>query len=425
MTTNIEAKLISSVLRDKDIAEAVSRGVTADMFRLHADEWAWLVDYYEKYRGVPSKAAFKDMFPEFRIKTYNDTPHLSDLVRQSFTRRTLTAAMADSADFLAGNDINKAMETMQAAMVTTAAQVSPHKDTDILRDYSDIFADIEARAALVKERGSAGLDTGFPTLDARTGGPQPGDLWVVGARLGEGKTWTLMKMAKTMVENGHSVLFVALEMTRGQVAMRFHNLMSDSVGSEIFGSTDLMRGKINTRRYGTFLGDLRDSIPGRLHVVDQSRGRVSPMALRSMIEKVKPEAVFVDYLTLMDKQGDGDWKSVAKLSGDLKVTGVEYGVPMIVASQLNRAEGLSKEPPGPEALAQSDAVGQDADLVITQRMFSKRTMKQKVVKSRHAQGGFAWWMVLDPERGVFKEADYDQAQAVRDKDDDEKDKQGG
>ena len=227
-----------------------------------------------------------------------------------------------------------------------------------------------------------------------------------------------MRMATAAVMEGYTVQYNALEQTRAEVAMRIHTFLSSEVGLELFKNLDLMQGRnFDLQAYKDFLKSLKDHIGGRMHVSDTSRGRVSPLTIAAQIERNKPDIVFIDYLTLMEKSGDGDWKSIAKLSGEIKTLAMQYQVPIVAAAQLNRSLGLTKEPAGPEALAQSDAIGQDADAVMTMRMMSPSVIQMKLAKYRHGLSGFKWYTRFEPTKGIFKEVSYSEAQQLKDDDD--------
>ena len=228
-------------------------------------------------------------------------------------------------------------------------------------------------------------------------------------------SWTLMRMATAAIMDGYTVQYNALEQTRAEVSMRIHTLLSGQVGQQLFANMDLMQGRnFDIDDYKQFLRGLRKEIGGRMHVSDTSRGKVSPLTIASQIERNKPDLVVIDYLTLMEKT-EADWQGVAKLSGELKMLAMEYQVPIVVAAQLNRAHGLSRrEPAGPEALAQSDAIGQDADAVVTMRQASESVLEMKLVKYRHGLSGFKWRCHFEPGLGIFKEVGYDEAEALID-----------
>lgn len=423
MATNPEILLISSVLRDADMMTAFKMGISKDQFHACSEEWEWMEGYYKRHRKTPSKIAFKQQFPEFIVKAVNDTGHFSEEVRKSHARIALTRAMKDVADSIAEGDVDSAVRKMHSSIVSISSDMGDGtNDSDIITSWQDTYAEVSSRVERVSLHGMSGVPTGFTTLDERTGGPQPGHVWIVGARLGQGKSWTMMRMATAAVIENYSVQYNALEQTRAEVAMRVHAFLSSEVGKELFSNLDLMQGKnFDLAAYKSFLKGMKSSISGRLHVSDTSRGKVSPLTIASQIERNRPDIVFIDYLTLMEKSGDGDWKSIARLSGELKNIAMQYQVPIVAAAQLNRSLGMSKEPAGPEALAQSDAIGQDADAVVTMRQMSPSVIQMKLAKYRHGLSGFKWYCQFQPTEGVFKEVGYDKAQELKDADDEGED----
>lgn len=396
---------------------AFKMGLSTDQFHAYPDEWMWLERYYLKHKKAPSKIAFKEQFPEFGVKRVNDTAHFANEVRKSHARQALTSATKDIADAIAAGDIDKALATMQSNVVHIAAEMGDGtNDSDIISSWEDTFDEAERRVERVASHGMAGIPTGFLTLDERTGGPQPGHMWVVGARLGSGKSWAMMRMATAAILEGYSVQYNALEQTRTEVAMRMHSFLSGAIGKEVYSNLDLMQGRnFDLGEYREFLYSMREEIKGRMHVSDTSRGRVSPMTIAAQIERNAPDIVFIDYLTLM--QGAKDWQAIGELSGEIKNLAQQYQIPIVVASQLNRAMGLGKEVAGPEAIAQADAIGQDADAIVNMRLMSASTIQMKLVKYRHGNSGFKWYTQFEPGKGIFKEVSYDQALALKDIDD--------
>lgn len=401
---------------------AISHGLSADMFSGYREEWEFLETYFSKYRKVPTKAAFRMKFPDFGLKAVNDTGHFADEVRKTYARKQLTSAGQEMAEHLHNGDVDAAVELIQKSVITIAAGLGVNNDSDILRNFDDVMEDVDTRRERFQEHGAAGLPTGFITLDERTGGPQPGELWIIGARLGVGKSWVMQRMAAAAVMAGRTVQFDALEQSRSQVAMRIYSMLSGQMGKGLFDSQSLMKGKdYDPVAFRKFVKSLREDIKGRLHVADTSRGKVSSLTVASQIERNLPDAVFIDYLTLMKKNGP-DWQGVAELSSDLLNTANEYQLPIIAASQLNREHGLSKnEPPGPEALSQADAIGQDATAVITMCKMSDSVLIMKLAKHRNAPDGFKWYVHFDPAHGKFEEITHSEALEVKDRDDDLRD----
>ena len=128
------------------------------------------------------------------------------------------------------------------------------------------------------------------------------------------------------------------------------------------------------------------------------------------VESKQPDIVFIDYLTLLGAQSD-DWRGTAKLSSELQHIAQRYDIPVIAMSQVNRL-GISKEPPGAEHLSQADAIGQDADVVLTMTQKSQNCMKMRLAKFRHGPGGATWHAKFSPGTGEYEEVDVATAEAI-------------
>ena len=418
-----EQHLISSILRDSDIAAAFSTHLTDEMFRAYPDEWEWLSNYYRKYKKTPSRAAFKAEFSSFRIKDVNDTRYYADEVRKAHAKRLLTKSMNECANLIASGKIDDAVQMMGHSVIEVSGSVGMSNNGDIVTTFEDILSDVEQRVNRVRDTGFSGIPTGFPALDNRTGGPQPGDLWIVAARLGEGKSFTMQKMAVSALMNGYSVQYNALEQSRAQVGMRIHTMLSSQIGKDVFRTTDLMRGEnFDLVKYKKFVRGLKKVLDGRLHVNDAQRGRIGIMGLAAQYEQTRPDIAYVDYLSLLDRKGN-EHSDIAAVAGGLLGAAQEYEIPIVAANQLNRQYGLSKDNAGAEALSGSDAIGQDATAVITIKQTSALTLQFKMAKYRNGPAGFKWYCHFEPDKGVFKEVDYqtmldlkDQAKDLEDED---------
>lgn len=418
MPRNSEVMLLSSVLRDKDFHVAMAANLTPDMFHSCRPEFEFIADYFTKYRKVPTKLAFKNKFPEFIIAAVNDSGHFSNEVIKSHTRYRLTGTMRDVTEFIANGDIDKAVAKMYAEIIGISAEVGGTNDVDIINDFQALYDEAEDKAKRVLAGGMVGVPTGFETLDERTGGFQPSEFWVWAARLGEAKSWCMMKAASKALTYGKRVQYNTLEMSRSQVAYRMHALMSAKLGASLFSNLDLQHGRnFDLNAYRKFLRSMKDTIKGNMFITDGSRGRISPLTIAAQIERNHPDIVFIDYITLMDGANTGDWAAIGKVTGEIKQLTAEYGIPIVGAAQLNRERGLGKDPAGAEALAQSDAIGQDADGVITNKKISESVLKMRLAKYRHGPANFMWHVDFRPSEGIFEEVTYDKAMALQDQDD--------
>lgn len=409
MPSNPEAYLLSSIVRNRDYTVAIAHGLSTDMFHAYADEAAWIEKYFNKYRKTPTKVAFKRRFPDFPLKQVDDTLHFVDEVRKTHVQQELMVSMREATELIAQGEPDKAVAFMSGAIVQVATASGMVKESNIITDWASIYNEVMARKKRFDENGMSGIPSGFEVFDERTGGFQKGQSVVVGARLGEGKSFALLKTACTAMMAGHKVHYASLEMSKVEVGMRLHNILSGSIGKHIFMSMNLAQGKdFDPGEYRNFLRGLTDQIKGSLTVSD-SPG-IGLLEIQAQMDRYKPDIYLLDYLTLAKTAGDGNWQDIGNFSKGLKGMALSYDVAMVSAAQLNRAEGLGKGISGAEALAQSDAIGQDADLIINLKKRSTTITEYGLVKNRHGRAGYNWFMQMDLKKGVFQDISFNKAQ---------------
>lgn len=413
MAIHPEALLISAIVQTKEHQQLAANGMTPPMFHVHDDEAEWMFRYIQKNGKAPSKQALRNTFPDFTIYKVDDAAHWCDEVIRTHKQQSIVNVMDDAMDLVDAGDEDAALTLIDRGMIEMRSIASGVQNNfDVFEDWEEVYDTVSARVDRVRLSGFAGIPTGFKSLDEITGGMQPGWFGVIAARLGEGKTWTGVRMGYAAATTGHKVTYFSLEQPRLQIAMRVHAFGSRQYAKEPFNPMDLNRGKgFDIRAYKKFLMDMRDKRgSGVFKINDTARGRVSPDTIAAVIEIDQPDIVYIDYLTLLSVDTD-DWRGTAKLSAQIQSTAHRYNIPIVALSQVNRL-GIGKEPPGAENLSQADAIGQDADIVMTQKQMSKNVMKHRVAKFRHGIGGDTWFSKFSPGTGEYEEITPDKAEEI-------------
>jgi replicative DNA helicase len=169
-----------------------------------------------------------------------------------------------------------------------------------------------ARAILAGEKIRAGVPTGLPDLDMRTGGFNPGELWVVGGRPGQGKTVLATGFARKTSEHGARLmaageqglgaLLFSLELPKDQLIAR---LLSDLAyrPRQPISYGQIMRGELapddidRLERARERLGSLPfaiDVAPALSVAEIASRVRAEKDRMRR--RNMRLSVVFIDYL---------------------------------------------------------------------------------------------------------------------------------
>lgn len=412
---NAERLLISSVLRGKSCSVALGFELTEEMFADCPTEWTWLMGYMTKHHRVPGLRTFESVFPDFVCEEVDDAEFHAEVVRKNYVKRLFSQDVTKWVDMLEDDELDGVFGEVSASVVRAGEIMQKVFDSDGIRSFKDVRDDVTEYHDRIVDTGYAGIPTGFKTWDVATGGCKPGEFIVVGARLGSGKSWVMTKMATTAVIEGYTVLYDSLEMTRTNVMLRAQTLLSGATGRP-YDATALMSGTSAPllSEYDAVLEHIQASVSGEFHVADTSRGRINLNTIAAQIERIRPDIVFIDYLTLLD--ATGEWQSVAALSNQVKQMANHYKTPIVAAAQLNRANGLVNGVAGSEALARSDSIAQDADQVMNISLRSQRVLQHKLVKNRNGAGGMTWWTEFRPGAGVIEEINVEKAQELIDED---------
>lgn len=219
-----------------------------------------------------------------------------------------------------------------------------------------------------------GLNTGFKGLNRLTTGWMPGDVTVVAARPGMGKTSLGLAFAKAIVEvqvcdytqrarAGDSVLFFSAEMPKSQIILRLLSMQSG------VGLQTIRKGSIGEKDREA-IEEARSYMREWPLIIDDSSGLdISQVRSRGRRAKRKHniKAIIIDYLQLLHckKYQKDRQEEVASISRGCKEMAKELEVPVIVLAQLNRPkEGQESKEPKLHNLRESGAIEQDADNVI-------------------------------------------------------------
>ncbi|MCR4315926.1 MAG: replicative DNA helicase [Planctomycetes bacterium] len=244
-------------------------------------------------------------------------------------------------------------------------EITERKITHQTLDLSGLLEEIFRK--LIENKGlDLGLRTPFPLLDDMTGGFKPGQLIIIAARPGMGKTAFALRIAEHIaLKEEKPVAYFSLEMSSESLAER---LMCSHAGVP---KKKLRKGRLSEMDFGR-LSHSCDLLGSSKILIDDSSvlGLADLRAKgRRLVFKQGVKAIFVDYLQLMDPGPNSSRESrqdqVSRLSRGLKQLSRELEIPIFCLAQLNReAEKRSSKEPQLADLRESGAIEQDADVVI-------------------------------------------------------------
>lgn len=318
-------------------------------------------------------------------------PRYAAEVLDAAQRRRLTEVAA-KIQHLAGSAVDALQATQDAAKaVEEVAETTTDDDSGL--SATDLFAETmdELESDQVRR-----VDTGWRDLDSFTGGMRAGQLVIVGARPGYGKSVVAANLAAHAAKAGIGVHFASLEMRRTEVMSR---LLADHCTVDLGHLQERSQmTEHDWERLRARGGDVRD---WPLWVDDRPGQNATQLRarLRASARRMDLGLVVVDYLQIMrglpGSAGMPREQVVGDTSQALKEMAKEFDVPVVALSQVNRGPADRKDPrPTMSDLRESGRIEADADQILLlhrpdlfDRDYPGAELEVQVAKNRNGPQG--------------------------------------
>lgn len=251
------------------------------------------------------------------------------------------------------------------------------------------------------EQDTAGrvVNTGLIAVDQAFGGWMGGELVVLAARTGIGKSALAMQIAAYQAHLGRPVLYVSLEMRDAEL-----------IGRILCGDAEVNSRRIRAGRHTTEDLDRLQFAADR-HRADPLYVWAPPKAttgrIRAVAKRIAATAglslLVIDYVGLVRPADTRRQRheQLGQITGDLKAMAKELAVPVLALAQLNREADHSAEPRLSQ-LRESGCIEQDADVVVLLHKTATDATDAKLIVAKHRHSTTGWKPLLwSPERMRF------------------------
>jgi replicative DNA helicase len=377
-----EQCVLGAMMISKDaIADVVETLRGADFYRpAHEQVYDAILDLYG--RGEPADAitVAAELTKRGEIGRVGGAPYLhtllasvpvaanagyyAEIVREKGILRRLADASIriGQMSYAAQGDVDLIVDRAQAEVyaVTERRASEDYKPlSELMQPTLDEMESIESRGA-----GLSGVPTGFAELDDLTNGLHPGQMVIVAARPGAGKSTLALDLARSAsIRNGLTSAIFSLEMSQIEITMRLLSAEASVALGHIRG------GKMTEQdwsRVSTKMGQVSEAPM----FIDDSPN-LTMMEIRAKARRLKQrhdlKLVVIDYIQLMTsgKKVESRQLEVSEFSRQLKLLAKELEVPVVALSQLNRGpEQRTDKKPMLSDLRESGSLEQDADMVV-------------------------------------------------------------
>jgi replicative DNA helicase len=315
---------------------------------------------------------------------YDDKEYKHDLekIKKRYAEKQLIVIRDNLAKLNPGTmDISKTVTDLQKTVqnIKNLNQTKAY-ERKTLKEAVPIFRE-EYNAKMEDPTFDAGIKSGYSYLDFATDGFRPGELILIGAESGGGKSMLLMNMAiqmwlgknevnheSTEFSPGNNILYFSLEMPFKPCLNRVLSRLSKCPSKLI------RNAKLNNEDASKLKNVLKfiNKYPNQFEIVDLPRNATME-SLELIYEDAKatydPKIIVIDYLGLMDYEGGDnieDWLKLSHIAAKIHEFARVHGLIVLSAVQLNRAKNGkdAEDKIGLHRIGRSAGIVQNANIAI-------------------------------------------------------------
>lgn len=404
-----QVKVLAAMFTDRIFLQQISDIIQPDYFESESNSWILdiILQHFKQYKTPPSKDVLKVKITElsddgagailktaileqlkdvFRYMDADDLSFVKNEILNFCKNQEIKRAIMDSVSLLKQGSYDQIKMKIDTAMKAGA-------DTNIGLEYKKDIARRYNQAA----RHCTG--TGWDVIDdLMDGGLAHGELGVVMAPAGIGKSWLLINIGANAMRAGKTVLHYTLELNEDYVGQRY-----DSVIMGINAQ--------NLKNYQTEIQERMDTLTGDLIVKYYPTKSVSVIGLKAHLEKTimlgqKPDVVIVDYADLLKINAKKDkHEALEELYEELRGMAGEYSIPIWTASQAGRS-ALEEDVIEADKIASSYGKVMVADFLmsLSRKVEDKMsgTGRGHVIKNRFGPDGITLPSKINTNNGQFQ-----------------------
>jgi replicative DNA helicase len=410
---NFQEKVFQSMLSDRNWAAQMVEVMDPSYFDVKY--LGFLCEsyfkYFEKYKCFPTlqllitivkeqfqnntDTVLRDQIVEYltRMKTnpdLGDIEYVKDKSLEFCKRQVFKEALEKSVQMIQTENYDSVLGIMKDAIAAGLPASQGH----------DFFEDMEARFVKVNRQA---CPTGLRRLDEKDilrGGLGRGEIGVLAAPTGVGKSHFLVAMGANAMRHGKNVVHYTFELTETDVGVRYDSNLCDIPSNEVL------------ERKEEVIAKYKEMQLGRLVIKEYPTGTATVNTIRTHIEKLSlkgfvPSLIVVDYADVMrsSRKMESLRHELKLVYEELRNLAMDLGIPVWTASQANR-DASNSEVVGLENMSEAYGKAMVADIVLS--LSRKPTEKSLgtgrlfVAKNRAGRDGILFPIHIDTAKSKFE-----------------------
>lgn len=289
--------------------------------------------------------------------------YVNELREKSIKRQLLSFAHLLPTRINENRAVSEIADEMGREIFNITNRVNSKDIKEITLVISELFDEFE-KQKIAEDRSIIGLDTGFEGLNKMTKGFKGGELIIIAARPGMGKTTLCLNFIDKVLRQNKGVALFSLEMPATHIMQRMLSCKT-SIPLQKILTADLNDDE--WERIGDACNDYNQK---KFYIYDSGYATITDV--RAILRRLKSQdesigLCVIDYIGLMMSNSNFNDRhlQVSEISRGLKLLARELDMPIIALSQLNRSlEQRANKRPLMSDLRESGAIEQDADAIL-------------------------------------------------------------
>ncbi len=404
--TSFQSKIITSLIVDTKFIKTIGDILEVSYFDSDSNKFLVksIIDYFKKYKSPPTMEALKVVIDDVEndvLKTsiidslrgawqHRESPDLEFVKEKSLEfckNQVIKSAIMESVELLDNQKYDEIKGVIDNAMKAGV-------ERDIGHDY---ITGLEER---LTQQSRNTLPTQWDSVnELMDGGLAGGELGVIVAPAGIGKSWTLQALGAHAVRQGKTVIHYTLELNAQYVGLRYDTIISGQPTGNLQYYKDEVQNKISKLK-----GELIIKYyPTRTASVNTLTAHLQQCEMQGL----KPDLVIVDYADIMKSTQHFSEKrhQIGHVYEELRGMAGEFDIPVWTASQANRSS-LEEDVIGAEKVSEDYSKVMTSDFVMSmsRKVEDKiaNTGRFHVIKNRFGPDGITFPATINTNTGFIQ-----------------------
>ena len=398
---SFQSKIISSLLVKKTFLQTISDILQQEYFDSDANKWLVknIIDYFYEFKASPTLEVLKIKINDVEDEVLNTS--IVDKLKDAWNFRESTDlefVQKETIKFCKNQKLKNAIIDSVVLLENQDYDEIKKKVDDAMRAGTERDIGHDYLVSLDERLSKSARDTvecGWSEIDEiMDGGLGGGELGVIVAPAGIGKSWALQCIGAHNLRKGKTVVHYSLELNENYVGLRYDTIFTGITTSNIKYYVEDVKKKLR-------------KLPGKLMIKYYPTKSASVQTIGSHLkqlelQEITPDIVLVDYADILMGVGKEKRFVLESIYEDLRGLAGEMDIPIWTASQANRS-ALEEEVIDATKVSEAYSKIMIADFVISmsRKVEDKvgKTARFHIIKNRFGVDGITFPSKMDTELG--------------------------